>query len=235
MFHGVPGFSPYLPAVLYPTPMGQNDPKPAAPKTPKPDEGVSLRPGAKSGAKSASRKPRRGKKPSKPKQDEQEVEGQRSTEGEGQGSAAVSGVTQGSAVFEFYPQYKICSSESEFSDNEGGQASRLRQKCCSVRQNSLACLHSTIKVRKTLKIKTVNFLRPCSRRTPKKLWCIWYTQLVESGFHLCDFGCLETLGSINYAICHIPHQCLNQDLETGCLKLAVVKFWGDHNILIFQS
>ena len=35
-------------------------------------------------------------------------------------------------------------------------------------------------------------------------------------------------------------QCLSQDLETGCLKLAVVKFWGiqifkgDHNILIFQ-
>ena len=32
-------------------------------------------------------------------------------------------------------------------------------------------------------------------------------------------------------------QCLSQDLETGCLKLAVVKFWGvqifkrDHNIL----
>ena len=35
-------------------------------------------------------------------------------------------------------------------------------------------------------------------------------------------------------------QCLSQDFETGCLKLAVVKFWGvqifkgDHNILIFQ-
>ena len=36
------------------------------------------------------------------------------------------------------------------------------------------------------------------------------------------------------------HQCLSQDLETGCLKLAVVKilgiqiFKGVHNILIFQ-
>ena len=34
--------------------------------------------------------------------------------------------------------------------------------------------------------------------------------------------------------------CLSQDLETGCLKLAVVKFLGvqifkgDHNILRFQ-
>ena len=37
-----------------------------------------------------------------------------------------------------------------------------------------------------------------------------------------------------------PNLCLSQDLETGCLKLAVVKFLGvqifkgDHNILIFQ-
>ena len=36
-------------------------------------------------------------------------------------------------------------------------------------------------------------------------------------------------------------QCLSQDLESGCLKLAVIKFLGvqifkgDHNILIFQS
>ena len=34
-------------------------------------------------------------------------------------------------------------------------------------------------------------------------------------------------------------QCLSQDLDTGCLKLAVVKFLGiqmrDHIILIFQS
>ena len=35
-------------------------------------------------------------------------------------------------------------------------------------------------------------------------------------------------------------QCLSQDLETGCLKLAIVKFLGihifkgDHNILWFQ-
>ena len=35
-------------------------------------------------------------------------------------------------------------------------------------------------------------------------------------------------------------QCLSQELETGCLKLAIVKLLGvqifkeDHNILIFQ-
>ena len=39
---------------------------------------------------------------------------------------------------------------------------------------------------------------------------------------------------------NVYQQCLSQDLETVCLKLAVVKylgvliFKGDHNILIFQ-
>ena len=38
-----------------------------------------------------------------------------------------------------------------------------------------------------------------------------------------------------------PNKCLSQDLETGCLKLAVGKvlgvqiFKGDPNILIFQQ
>ena len=39
---------------------------------------------------------------------------------------------------------------------------------------------------------------------------------------------------------HAAMQCFSQDLETGCLKLAVVTFLGvqmfkgDHNILTFQ-
>ena len=41
-----------------------------------------------------------------------------------------------------------------------------------------------------------------------------------------------------FFIQNVVMQCLSQDLETGCLKLAVVKvlgvqmFKGDHNILI---
>ena len=44
----------------------------------------------------------------------------------------------------------------------------------------------------------------------------------------------------NYVCICMYIQCLSQDSETGCLKLAVVKilgvhiFKGDHNILIFQ-
>ena len=44
---------------------------------------------------------------------------------------------------------------------------------------------------------------------------------------------------LNWASIREDSQCLSQYLETGCLKLAVVKylgvqiFKGDHNILIF--
>ena len=47
---------------------------------------------------------------------------------------------------------------------------------------------------------------------------------------------ISTVSTLRYE----EHQCLSQDLETGCLKLAVVKILGvqilkgDHNILIFQ-
>ena len=46
--------------------------------------------------------------------------------------------------------------------------------------------------------------------------------------------------AIHFLLIIFATQCLSQDLETGCLKLAVVKFLGvhifkgDHNILTFQ-
>ena len=53
--------------------------------------------------------------------------------------------------------------------------------------------------------------------------------------------CLADRISIHLIMCFcIWDQGLSQDLETGCLKLAVVKFLGvqiieeDHNILRFQ-
>ena len=53
----------------------------------------------------------------------------------------------------------------------------------------------------------------------------------------CPFSYMVELLNING---EIFRQCLSQDLENGCLKLAIVKFLGvqifkgDHNILIFQ-
>ena len=61
-------------------------------------------------------------------------------------------------------------------------------------------------------------------------------------------GMIHTVGNtvadfetnLNQDMKRVTNQCLSQDLETGCLKLAVVKCWGvqifkgDHNILIFQ-
>ena len=60
--------------------------------------------------------------------------------------------------------------------------------------------------------------------------------LNSSAFPSEPFFRLSSFGIIHLA----DTQCLSQDLETGCLKLAVIKylgiqiFKGDHNILIFQ-
>ena len=51
---------------------------------------------------------------------------------------------------------------------------------------------------------------------------------------------LNAKDAVKKEVFNISVQCLSQDLETGCLKLVVVKFLGiqifkgDHNLLIFQ-
>ena len=55
--------------------------------------------------------------------------------------------------------------------------------------------------------------------------------------HICVH---DSLGYVTTKCTNTCKHCLSQDLETGCLKLAIVKFLGvqnfkgDHNILIFQ-
>ena len=57
--------------------------------------------------------------------------------------------------------------------------------------------------------------------------------------HLCGVW-LISHSSLLTILSEPTQQCLSQDLETWCLKLAVVTFLGvpifkgDHNILIFQ-
>ena len=49
----------------------------------------------------------------------------------------------------FWPSWgRVSSSESEYSDSEGGQMSKLRSASSKVRQASLGCLHSVVKVRR---------------------------------------------------------------------------------------
>ena len=51
---------------------------------------------------------------------------------------------------------------------------------------------------------------------------------------------LNTHSCLKIFVTSVVYQCVSQDLETGCLKLSVVKylgvqiFKGNHNILIFQ-
>ena len=63
-----------------------------------------------------------------------------------------------------------------------------------------------------------------------------FSKLATSSIRVKELAACESAQSITGDVhCHM--QCLSQDLETGCLKLAVVKllgviiFKGDHNII----
>ena len=107
-------------------------------------------------------KKRRSKKPTKDKSDKGEDEsrsgdnldtGQRQqqghqdqgqTTGESQQSINTSG--RGKPEDDLPAWSKISSSESEWSDTEGGQTSRLRSNCTKVRQCALSCFYWIVKV-----------------------------------------------------------------------------------------
>ena len=64
-----------------------------------------------------------------------------------------------------YPQWsKMSSSESEFSDTEGGMSNKLRSFHSRVRQSSLGCFYALIKVRQTPRffLQDLNFDFICS-------------------------------------------------------------------------
>ncbi|XP_071945428.1 HEAT repeat-containing protein 6-like [Antedon mediterranea] len=61
-------------------------------------------------------------------------------------SHAISDVSVTNTAATFMPIWsRVSSSESEYSDTEGGQASRLRSMMSKVRQTALMCLHSVMK------------------------------------------------------------------------------------------
>lgn len=141
MFHGLPGAPTSLPESLYPTPLSQYDPSPSSPAKSDPqtnDESSAKTGGAKKYKKKKAKKgaetTRNAAKSSQEKEEDEneETEFQRSRAAE---------------TLSFRPNWaKISSSESECSDTEGGQSSRLRSQHAKVRQCALACLHTTIKV-----------------------------------------------------------------------------------------
>ena len=68
-------------------------------------------------------------------------------QGGGEGQLNVNSAITKKSDDEFHPAWsKISSSESEWSDTEGGQMSRLRSYCTKVRQCALSCYYWIVKV-----------------------------------------------------------------------------------------
>ena len=171
MLHGLPGAPSNIPTCLYPIPFTSYDPTPqppvSAPTTPTPknlNTEPSLRP---STGKSKKRKKGRGggnkafssaaASPAQsgggggddvtPAMDGLSLGGGGQADG---GTVLLGAAGAGSMLMDtasLYPVWsKVSSSDSEFSDTEGGQANRIKSFHGKVRQCALACLHALFKV-----------------------------------------------------------------------------------------
>ncbi|XP_048252221.1 HEAT repeat-containing protein 6-like [Haliotis rufescens] len=145
MFHGLSSnqLSP-IPPSLYPTPMVQYDLGSASPKSDTKEE-------TKDAPAKSAKKSRR-KKASKKETDKEkdsEVPSANSpvkTETETADTTASAAISAEDAAATFQtPWMKVLSSDSEYSDTEGGQASRVRSMCTKVRQTAFSCFHALAK------------------------------------------------------------------------------------------
>ncbi|XP_040496904.1 HEAT repeat-containing protein 6 isoform X2 [Ursus maritimus] len=163
MFHGLPGLNIELPTVLYPTPLPQYDGRP--PVKPQQSESSASRPTAnkKKKSKVKSKKIQQGEEEEEESSGEREVApipgsgrehlhegntpcssslGGQSAPVEGSGAA---GKERVSPPVRSASWKRVSSSESEYSDAEGGMQSKMRSYQAKVRQGALACFLSTIK------------------------------------------------------------------------------------------
>ena len=161
MLHGNGPSPASIPASLYPTPLSQYDPSPA----PKPgataaaaakqeDDSLSQSASTKASAKGSAKKAKRkkgGKNRGRERENEDEDSMQSGIERLNLGATAM-GDSQGllsssGGASALVPAWiKLSSSESDYSDTEGGQSSKLRAYHSKVRQCALACFHAVIKV-----------------------------------------------------------------------------------------
>ncbi|XP_004480055.2 HEAT repeat-containing protein 6 [Dasypus novemcinctus] len=163
MFHGLPGLNIEMPMVLYPTPLPQYDGRP--PAKPQQSESSTSRP-------TVNKKKKSKVKPKKVQHGEDEEEGSKGDmeaapvpgsgranllDGCAQGSSAVgaqslpadgsraAGKARVSSSFSSSSWKRVSSSESDYSDAEGGMQGKTRSYQAKVRQGALACFLSTIK------------------------------------------------------------------------------------------
>uniref|UniRef100_A0A8C0W8T4 HEAT repeat-containing protein 6 n=1 Tax=Castor canadensis TaxID=51338 RepID=A0A8C0W8T4_CASCN len=156
MFHGLPGLNIEMPTVLYPTPLPQYDGRP--PVKPQPLESSTSGP-------TMSKKKKHKVKQKKTQQGEEEEEEESSGEMEAASGTSTSRVNMGerntqcsssqgngaaqkeqvSSPFVPSSWKRVSSSESDYSDAEGGMQGKMRSYQAKVRQGALACFLSTVK------------------------------------------------------------------------------------------
>uniref|UniRef100_A0A8C2A8X4 HEAT repeat-containing protein 6 n=1 Tax=Cyprinus carpio TaxID=7962 RepID=A0A8C2A8X4_CYPCA len=152
MFYGLPGISVEMPQVLYPAPLPQYETVPAAKPEPSRDSTAQK----KTNKKRRSRG--KGKKAgAEGKKDGEEGEGDHISgplktgaggvdqSGWSHGSQSTSVTSPSGATPQLYPSWKKGSSDSEFSDPEGGMQSKLRLYQARVRQSALQCFLAVVK------------------------------------------------------------------------------------------
>ncbi|XP_067648655.1 HEAT repeat-containing protein 6-like [Haliotis asinina] len=148
MFHGLSSnqLSP-IPPSLYPTPMVQYDLGSASPQNDKSkldtkEKETPAKPAKKSRRKKASKKEAEKEKDS----EAPSTESQKTTETESTDTATSATTSAEDAASTFQTSWmKGLSSDSEYSDTEGGQASRVRSMCTKVRQTAFSCFHALAK------------------------------------------------------------------------------------------
>uniref|UniRef100_A0AC11CDC2 HEAT repeat containing 6 n=1 Tax=Ovis aries TaxID=9940 RepID=A0AC11CDC2_SHEEP len=163
MFHGLPGLNIEMPTVLYPTPLPQYDGRP--PIQPQQSESSASRPAVNKKKKSKVK----AKKIHQGEKEEEESSGEREVapvtgagrlnlhRGDTQcpsppgaqslplAASGAAGKDRVSSPFSSSSWKRVSSSESDYSDAEGGMQSKVRSYQAKVRQGALACFLSTIK------------------------------------------------------------------------------------------
>nr|XP_054773335.1 HEAT repeat-containing protein 6-like [Lytechinus pictus] len=157
--YGLPGIGTnfQIPSTLFPSSLYQSSPSPARPNTQPKGDDVSEGKGAQGGTPKSSTGRKNKRRGGKKQQEKELAKQQREKQEENptafmkqgghqpDGTAAADGSSNQDAL-SFWPSWgRVSSSESEYSDSEGGQVSKLRSASCKVRQASLGCLHSVVK------------------------------------------------------------------------------------------
>lgn len=151
MFHGVSSFPVSVPERLYPTAMSQYDTSAKGQTVPRGEPRTEDEPQGAAAKSQSSKKAKKKKAKKSPEKSNKTFEDKTTSinnnakvENEGQGSLAAVALDLSANARPTWS--KISSSESDYSDTEGSQGSRMRSYNTKVRQCALACLHTVIKV-----------------------------------------------------------------------------------------